>query len=51
MSESDKGTNDNTALAKLGKLAALYATTPLVGKKSRCTKDAKHDPLNLSNSN
>ena len=35
MSELDYGTNDDAALAKLGKLAALYAAAPSVGKK-RC---------------
>ena len=54
MSESDYGTNDNAASAKLGKLAASYATAPLVEKKRRRIKDPKgapRDPLDLSDSN
>ena len=56
MSESDDGTNNNAASAKLGKLAALYsyAAAPLVEKKRRRTKGpkgAQRDPLNLSDSN
>ena len=51
MSESDEDTNNDAALAKLGKLAALYAAAPLVGKKHHRTKDAKRNPLSLSDSN
>ena len=51
MSESDEDTNNDAALAKLGKLAALYAAAPLVGKKHHRTKDAKRNPLSLSASN
>ena len=54
MSESDYGTNNNAALAKLGKLAASYAAAPLVEKKRHRTKGpkgAQRDPLNLSDSN
>jgi hypothetical protein len=54
MSKSDYGTNDNAALAKLGKLAVLYAAAPLVEKKRRRIKDpkgAQRDPLDLSDSN
>ena len=56
MSESDDGTNNNAASAKLGKLAALYsyAAAPLVEKKRRRTKGpkgAQRGPLNLSDSN
>ncbi len=54
MSESDPGTDDDEALAKLGKLAAKLAAAPLVGKKRRHNKDrkvAQRDPLNLSDSN
>jgi hypothetical protein len=50
MSESVHTDND-VALAKLGKLAALYAAALLVGKKHRRTKDAKCNPLSLSDSN
>ena len=50
MSESDNDIDNNAASAKLGKLAALYAAAPLVGKKCRCSKDAQHDPLSLSDS-
>ena len=54
MSESEEGTDNSMASAKLGKLAAWYATAPLVEKKRRCTKGpkgAQRDPLNLSDSN
>jgi hypothetical protein len=51
MSESDNGTNNDATSAKLGKLAASYATAPLVGKKHRCSKGAQHNPLSLSDSN
>ena len=51
MSKSDEGTNNNAVSAKLGKLAASYTATSLVGKEPRRTKDAKHNPLNLSDSN
>ena len=51
MSESDKDTDEDVALAELSKLAALYAATPSVGKKRRRTKDAKRNPLSLSDSN
>ncbi len=54
MSESDYGTDDDAASAKLGKLAAKLAAAPLVDKKHRCIKDpkgAQRDPLDLSDSN
>jgi hypothetical protein len=54
MSESDYGTDDDAALAKLGKLAAKLAAAPLVEKRRRRTKDpkgAQRDPLDLSDSN
>ena len=54
MSESDYGTNDDAASAKLGKFAAKLAAAPSVGKKRRRTKDpkrAQRDPLDLSDSN
>jgi hypothetical protein len=54
MSESDHGTDDNAALAKLGKLAAKLTAAPSVGKKRRRNKDCKGaqcDPLDLSDSN
>ena len=51
MSKSDKDTNNDAALAKLGKLAASFAAAPLVGKKHHRTKDAKCNPLSLSDSN
>jgi hypothetical protein len=54
MSESDDGTVDDAASAKLGKLAASYTAAPSVEKKRRCTKGpkgAQRDPLNLSDSN
>ena len=51
LSESDDDINDDTAWAKLGKLAALYAAAPLVGNKRRRSKDAKCNPLSLSDSN
>jgi hypothetical protein len=51
MSESDEDADDNVASAKLGKLAALYATTPSVRKKHHRTKGAKCNPLHLSDSN
>jgi hypothetical protein len=54
MSESDYGTDNNAASAKLGKLAASYAAAPSVEKKRRRTKDpkgAQRDPLDLSDSN
>jgi hypothetical protein len=54
MSESDDGTNDNVASAKLGKLAASYAVAPSVGEKRRSSKGPKGaqlNPLNLSDSN
>ncbi len=51
MSESDDDINDNAASSKLGKLAASYATAPSVGRKHRHAKDAKRDPLSLSDSN
>ena len=50
MSQSDNDINDNLASAKLGKLAASYATAPLVGKKHRHSKDTTCDPLTLSDS-
>ena len=51
MSELDEDTGNDGASAKLDKLAASYTATSLVGEKSRHTKDAKPNPLNLSNSN
>ena len=54
MSESDDGTDNDAASAKLGKLAASYAAAPLVEKKRRRPKGPKgtqRDPLNLSDSN
>ena len=51
MSESDEDTDNDTTLAKLSKLAASYAATPLVGKKHRRTQDAKQNPVHLSDSN
>jgi hypothetical protein len=51
MSKSDEGTKDGATSAKLGKLAALHAAAPSVGKKHRLAKDAKRDPLSLSDSN
>ncbi len=54
MSELDYGTDDDAALAKLGKLVAKLAAAPSVEKKRRCIKDpkgAQHDPLDLSDSN
>ena len=51
VSKSDDDTNNNVASAKLGKLAASYNKAPLVGKKHRRAKDAKRDPLSLSDSN
>ena len=54
MSESNYGTDNNAASAKLGKLAALYVAAPSVEKKRRRTKDpkgAQRDPLDLSDSN
>jgi hypothetical protein len=54
MSESDPGTDDDEASAKLGKLAAKLAAAPSVGKKRRRDKDRKgalRDPLDLSDSN
>ena len=51
MSELDNGTDDDAALAKLGKLAASYAAAPLVGKKRRRSEGAQRNPLSLSNSN
>ena len=51
MSELDNDINDNVASAKLGKLVALYAAAPLVGKKRRRSKDAQRNPLSLSDSN
>ena len=54
MSESDDGTDDDAASAKLGKLAALYAVAPSVEKRRRRTKGpkgAQRNPLNLSDSN
>ena len=54
MSKSDHGTNDDAALAKLGKLAASYAAAPSVEKKRRRTKGPKgtqRNTLNLSDSN
>ena len=51
MSESDDDIDDNAASAKLGKLVALYAAAPLVGKKCRRSKGAQRNPLSLSNSN
>jgi hypothetical protein len=54
MSESDYGTNDDAALAKLGKLGASYVAAPSVEKKRRRIKDpkgAQRNPLDLSDSN
>jgi hypothetical protein len=54
MSESDNGTDDGVALAKLGKLATSYAAAPSVEKKHRRTKGpkgAQRNLLNLSDSN
>ena len=57
MSESDYGTDNDAASAKLGKLAAKLAAAPSVGKKRRRDKDrkdrkgAQRDPLDLSDSN
>ena len=54
MSELDYGTNDDPALAKLGKLAASYATALSVKMKRRGPKGpkgAQRDPLSLSDSN
>jgi hypothetical protein len=54
MSESDYGTNDDAALAKLGKLSAKLAAAPSVEKKRRRIKDpkgAQRNPLDLSDSN
>ncbi len=54
MSESDDGTDNNAASAKLGKLAASYTAACSVGKKRRRSKGPKGtqcDPLNLSYSN
>ena len=41
MSKPDYSTDDDAALAKLGKLAASYAAAPLVEKKRRRIKDPK----------
>ena len=51
MSELVDDIKDNAALAKLGKLTALYAAAPSVGKKHRRSKEAKRNPLSLSDSN
>ena len=54
MSKSEEGTDDNAVLAKLGKLAALYATAPSVEKKRHRIKNpkgAQRNPLELSDSN
>jgi hypothetical protein len=54
MSESDYGTDNDRALAKLGKLAAKLTAAPSVGKKRRRNKDrkgAQRNPLDLSDSN
>ena len=51
MSNLDEDTDNDMASAKLGKLTASYAAAPLVGKKHRRNKDAKRNPLSLSNSN
>ena len=51
MSKSDEDTNNNVALAKLGKLVASYAAAPLVRKKHYHAKDAKCNPLSLLDSN
>ena len=51
MSESDNGTNNDAASAKLGKLATSYTAAPLVGKKRRRSKGTQRDPLSLSDSN
>ena len=54
MSKPDYSTDDDAALAKLGKLAASYAAAPLVEKKRRRIKDpkgAQRDPSDLSDSN
>ena len=54
MSESDPGTDDDKASAKLGKLAVKLAAAPSVGKKRRRDKDrkgAQRNPLDLLDSN
>ncbi len=51
MSELDEGTDNDGVSAKLSKLAASCAATPSVGKKHCRAKDAKRNPLHLSDSN